>query len=130
MPNLHKTLFNPSQKYMSILKKSYRFIKETNYQPSNLTTKERVWVKYLSENRNITIKRAVKAHIIVKGKGSDIVIKDTGDYVKNCELHLNDKELYEVPLHEKWSFPLRISSVDVSKSAVSCGFGHIYRKNP
>ena len=29
MPNFHKTLFNPSQKYMSILKKSYRFIKET-----------------------------------------------------------------------------------------------------
>ena len=29
-------------------------------------------------------------------------------------------------LHKKWSFPLRISSVNVSKSAVSCGFGHIY----
>ena len=24
------------------------------------------------------------------------------------------------------SFPLRISSVNVTKSAVSCGFGHIY----
>ena len=29
-------------------------------------------------------------------------------------------------LHKKWSFALRISSVNVSKSAVSCGFGHIY----
>ena len=28
-------------------------------------------------------------------------------------------------LHKKWSFPLRISSVNVTKSAVSCGFGHI-----
>ena len=30
---------------------------------------------------------------------------------------------------KKWSFPLRISSVNVTKSAVSavsCGFGHIY----
>ena len=27
---------------------------------------------------------------------------------------------------KKWSFPLRISSVNVTKSTVSCGFGHIY----
>ena len=33
-------------------------------------------------------------------------------------------------LHTKWSFPLRISSVNVTKSAVSCGFGHIYWRNP
>ena len=32
-------------------------------------------------------------------------------------------------LDKKWGFPLRISSVDVTKSAVSCGFGHIYWKN-
>ena len=30
---------------------------------------------------------------------------------------------------KKWSFPLRISSVNVTKSAVSCGFGHIYWRN-
>ena len=29
-------------------------------------------------------------------------------------------------LHKKCSFPLRISSVNVTKPAVSCGFGHIY----
>ena len=33
-------------------------------------------------------------------------------------------------LHKKWSFPLRIYSVNVTKSAVSCGFSHIYWKNP
>ena len=33
-------------------------------------------------------------------------------------------------LHKKWSFPLRISSVIVTKSARSCGFGHIYWRNP
>ena len=27
---------------------------------------------------------------------------------------------------KKWNFPLRISLVNVAKSAVSCGFGHIY----
>ena len=31
-------------------------------------------------------------------------------------------------LLKKWSFPLRISSVNVTKSARSCGFGHIYWK--
>ena len=33
-------------------------------------------------------------------------------------------------LHNKWSFPLRISSKNMTKSAVSCGFDHIYSKNP
>ena len=35
-----------------------------------------------------------------------------------------------VSLYKKWSFPFRISSVNVTKSAVSCGFGHIYWRNP
>ena len=33
-------------------------------------------------------------------------------------------------LHKKWSFPLRISSANVTRSAVSCGFGRMYWKNP
>ena len=33
-------------------------------------------------------------------------------------------------LHKKLSFPVRISSVNVTKSSVPCGFGHIYWKNP
>ena len=33
-------------------------------------------------------------------------------------------------LHKKWSFPLRISSVNMTKSAVSCGSGQIYWRNP
>ena len=32
-------------------------------------------------------------------------------------------------LHKKWSFPLRISSVNVTKFAGNCGFGHICRRN-
>ena len=32
--------------------------------------------------------------------------------------------------HKKLSFPLRISPVNVTKSAVSCGFGHIYWRSP
>ena len=33
-------------------------------------------------------------------------------------------------LHKKWSFPLRISSVNVTKTTISCGFSHISWKNP
>ena len=31
---------------------------------------------------------------------------------------------------QKWSFPLKISSVNVTKSARNSGFDHIYWKNP
>ena len=30
---------------------------------------------------------------------------------------------------QKWSFPLKISTVNLAKSAFSCGFGHIYWRN-
>ena len=33
-------------------------------------------------------------------------------------------------LHKKWSFPLRISSVNVTKSTVSCEFVQIYWRDP
>ena len=36
----------------------------------------------------------------------------------------------KVTLHKKWSFPLRIFLVNMTKSAVSCGFGHIYWRSP
>ena len=33
-------------------------------------------------------------------------------------------------LHKKWSFSLRNSSINVTKSAGNCEFGHIYWRNP
>ena len=36
----------------------------------------------------------------------------------------------EVYCTKKWNFPWRISSVNVAKSVVSFGFGHIYWGNP
>ena len=42
---------------------------------------------------------------------------------------LTDVEIEVESLHKKWSFPLQISSVNVTKSAVSCGFGLIYWRN-
>ena len=40
------------------------------------------------------------------------------------------KMITDETLHKKWSFPLRIFSVNVTKSPVLCGFGHIYWRNP
>ena len=34
----------------------------------------------------------------------------------------------EQALHKKQSFPLRISSVNLTKSAGNCGFDHIYEE--
>ena len=38
--------------------------------------------------------------------------------------------LRETHCTKKWSFPLRISSANVTKSAGSCRFGQIYWRNP
>ena len=46
-------------------------------------------------------------------------------------LHLRHVfHLLEIALHKKWSFPSRISSVNVTKSAGNCKFGHIYWRIP
>ena len=37
---------------------------------------------------------------------------------------------YKFSLHKNWSFPLRISSVNVTKSTGICRFGHVYWRNP
>ena len=42
----------------------------------------------------------------------------------------NFNKTSDITLHKKWSFHLRISSVNVTKSVGNCQFGHIYWKNP
>ena len=91
-PNLY---FNPNhetplnlQRYISVVKKEVtELLKKPNYQEPNLTSDERLKLRYLSENRNLTIKAA--------DKGGKIVIMDTADYIEHCELLLNDREFYE-----------------------------------
>ena len=39
-------------------------------------------------------------------------------------------EEFTQSLHKKWSFPLMISSVNMTKSSGNCGFGHICCRNP
>ena len=56
--------------------------------------------------------------------GSDYILREYTSKEKKV------KDLAVSSLQKKWSFPLRISSVNVTKSVGNCGFGHIYWRNP
>ena len=49
---------------------------------------------------------------------------------RSLSLKTQEDPITKDQLHRKWSFPLRISTVNVTKFTVSCGFGHIYWRNP
>ena len=73
---------------MSIVKKEVsELLKKSNYQPSSLTSYEGLRLRYLSENRNLTIKGA--------DKGGKIVIMDKAGYIGHCQLLLKDRQCYE-----------------------------------
>ena len=38
--------------------------------------------------------------------------------------------MWNLTLHKKWNFPLRVSSINETKSVENCGFDHIYWRNP
>ena len=83
----HETPLN-LQRYIAIVKKAVtELLKTSNYQQSNLTSDEKFRLRYLSENRNLTIQRA--------DKGRKIFIMDTAEYIELWELLLNDREFYE-----------------------------------
>ena len=62
-------------------------LKKPSYQQVNLTSQKRYKPKYLSENRNLTIKGA--------DKNGKIVIMDTADYMEHFESRLNVRESFE-----------------------------------
>ena len=51
----------------------------------------------------------------------------TSKYRLGCNYSISFLRLY---CTKKWSFPLMTSSVNVTKSTVSCRFGHIYSRSP
>ena len=60
---------------------------------------------------------------------SNVFIKNNY-VVPMMKLTLIKLQLQMMIIVQKKSFPLRISSVDVTKSSVSCVFVHIYWRNP
>ena len=59
-----------------------------------------------------------------------IKIHTTLFYILDVSVGYVSAGFSEYSLHKKWSFPLRISLVNVTKSEKNCKFGHIYWKNP
>ena len=46
------------------------------------------------------------------------------------DLRLVAVAIWQWSLHKKWNFQLKISSVNVAKSAGNCRFGQIYWRSP
>ena len=67
-----------------------------------------------------------------KNLGCTVIFKSTAlqekseTYLGYYEISVTEIFRENKSLHLKMKFSLKISSVDVTKSAVSCGFGHIY----
>ena len=64
----------------------------------------------------------------------NLFLPKRGDYsphrIKASFLWESPLKILKNTLHKKWSFALRISSVNVTKSAGNSGFGQIYWRNP
>ena len=70
-----------------------------------------------------------KTFVVTKSTFISIVKKLCME-IKRIQKNANFFITFAETLHKKWSFPLMISLVNVTKSAVYCGFAHIYWRNP
>ena len=80
----------------------------------------------LSRNRYLSIFNEQTSNSCTKPQWS----LNKGTKTKYVEILFRVRWIYQRALHNYWSFPLRISSVNVAELAVSCEFGQIYWKNP
>ena len=66
------------QRYISTVKKQFtELLKKLNYQQSNMTSEDKLKLRYFPLNRNLTIEGA--------DNGGKIVIMDTINYIEHCE---------------------------------------------
>ena len=71
-----------------------------------------------------------KVHFVFHNLKYDLYLNTQKKDKFNLKINFTPHGLEKFPLHKKWSFPLKISSVNVTKSVENCGFGHIYWRNP
>ena len=74
-------------------------------------------------------------HVCYRKKTGIVTAINKSDFGLECECAAksdfkNNTHNFSIITAQKWSFPLRIYSVNVTKSTDSCGFGHIYWRNP
>ena len=75
-------------------------------------------------------KSAYAVEIVTGCPKKELSRKSRSSYEKNRDSSWETKIIRDQTLHKKWSFYLKISLVNVTKFAVSCGFGHISCRNP
>ena len=67
------------------------------------------------------------------GSTYSCLISNTARYLtiicESYESHEYETNIYWQTLHKKWNFPLKVSSVNVNKSAGNSGFSYIYKRN-
>ena len=68
-----------------------------------------------------------EASIVISVTFSFDTLEDIIPLLQNFLTDRDERPRYS---NKKWRFPLRISSVNVTKSSDFCGFGHIYWRNP
>ena len=69
-------------------------------------------------------------YLVYQVISNDISIKESSQTTVHTKVIQDAHVCVNLTLHKKWSFPLKISSLNVTKSAGNCGFGHIYWRNP
>ena len=93
-----KSTFNPRDKdtvievYMNSLEEKLMKIEIPKDKYNNLTSKERQALHDLKNDKNIVIKGA--------DKGSEVVVWDREDYIKEAEKHEGDSDVYEEVLDD------------------------------
>ena len=137
MENLHENTYQ--------LKKVYsRYCKSTRWKQSNLNNDifKVIKVSYSNLVENSRVWNIIADYAILTANIytlifsepayrfmiSDIFPTDTKLLI-HTQLRVVFRTLSSISLHKKWSFSLRISSINVTKYAVSCRFGHIYWRN-
>ena len=84
------------------------------------------WPKWLLECMALTFYSSVVKRVKLKVRKLWGLISTFEEVAGKKMVGLANKKQIELLLHKKWSFLLKISSVNVTKPAGNCGFGHIY----
>ena len=96
------------------------------------TLRSHVIYQYITSLRSIKITNFLLIFVILRFKIIVIIRRSSSllsvSFNSRFFLKINSS-IKPLSLHKKWNVPLRIYSVNVTKSVRTCGFGHIYWKS-
>ena len=102
---------------------TYEFMSDFEKFKEELRSKENLY----SSSTSKKISEKEYEHVLkVWNKFEMKAMSDYHDLYLKCDVLLLPDVFQKFTLHKKCSFSIRISSVNVTKSAGSCGFDHIY----